>query len=174
MPNDGTLFGAYTPTTSVWDPNEIFQTNLEDPEALRELLVRLYQNLNLMANVVNSKESSYYDTQQFITGQQFFPNPSTQTGTTSTYRPTSRVVINFGALPNTGTKTVAHGITVNQGTTWTRIYGAATDPVGLTGIPIPDGNGAYVVVTATNVSITTGSNLTNYTTTLVVLEYMSF
>ncbi len=96
-----------------------------------------------------------------------------------------RKVIAFGALPNAGTKSVAHGIdTLPQdlpnnyiGFSFTRIYATATDPVNELYIPIPyasnvAANVIEINVDATNVNITTASNKTAYTITYVVLEYI--
>lgn len=176
--NQGTLYGSYVPTTNVWDVSELADLDITSP-AFKELLIRLYQNLNRMSDALNTKDSAWYDTTQFITGHQFFPNPAAVPGTAfaNTPRPVTRMVVNFGALPNAGTKSVAHGITVNSGTTWTRIYGAATDPVGLKGIPLPFyavANGVQLDIDATNVNVTTTSNLSAYTTTIIVLEYMTY
>ena len=42
--------GAYAPTTFIWDVEQLQHIEVTSPE-FKELLVRLYQNLNLMANV---------------------------------------------------------------------------------------------------------------------------
>lgn len=86
------------------------------------------------------------------------------------------MVVDFGALPNTGTKSVPHNITVTGSTIWTRYYATATYP-GSSGIPIPYAsptlaNNIEINVDATNVNITTGSDRTAYTTTYVILEYL--
>lgn len=176
----GTIFGASVPSTNIWDVTEIYSADID--LNLKELLVRMYQNLNLMSNVVNVKTSGFYDTSEFITGDQYFPNPtlSSSSSTTPIYRPSYRKVINFGALPNNATKSVAHGITVNSGTVWLKIYATSTDPVNLLGLQIGTGNNnstgfaADIDVDVTNVNITTNGNLTAFTTTIVVLEWLAF
>lgn len=176
--NNPAGYGAYNPTTNIWDVSQIYSVEVNSPE-FKELLVRLYQNLNLLATLVNLKDTGYYDLQEFINGQQYFPNPalSSSTGTMPTYRPVYRKVINFGTLPNTGTKSVAHGITCTTATSFTRIYATATDPVGFNYIPIPYAsptliNNIELNVDATNVNITTGSNRTAFTITYCILEYL--
>jgi hypothetical protein len=176
--NNPANYGAYTGTTNVWDVSQIFQVDVTSPE-FKELLVRLYQNLNLMSTLLNLKDTGYYDTGQFVNGQQFFPNPSlsSSTGTMPTFRPVYRKVINFGALPNTGTKSVAHGITVTTATTFTRIYATASDTTGFNYIPIPYAspvlaNNIELRIDATNVTIVTGSNRTNFTITYVIVEFL--
>ena len=169
--------GFLVPTTDVWDVTPIFELELDDK--FEDLLVRLYQNLNNMSLSINVRDAGYYDTQEFLNSQVFFPNPlfRSNTGTVPDYRSVFRKVINFGALPNAGAKSVAHGITCIASTSFTRIYGCATDPVALAYIPLPYAspvlaNNISIDVDATNVTITTGSNRTAFTTCYVILEYL--
>ncbi len=177
--NQSSTYGAYTLTTNLFDPSNIYNSNLD--EDLKLVLVRLYQDLNYMANVVNVKETAQY-TNGFpiVNGQQWFPNPllNSNSSTVPVQRNVFRTVINFGALPNAAKKSVAHGITCTAGVTFTRIYATASDTTGKTYIPIPfvDTTGANPVqidVDATNVNITTITNLTNYNV-YVILEYLLF
>jgi hypothetical protein len=172
--------GLYIPTTNIWDVSQLYSTEVTDP-AFKELLVRLYQNVNNIALALNLKDSAYYDQTEFVNGQMFFPNPanSSQTVAAPAYRNVYRMVINFGALPNAGAKSVAHNIPITAAYTFTRIYATASDTTGLTYIPIPYAsptlvNNIQLDVTATNVTITTGSNRTNYNVCYVVLEYLKF
>ena len=173
-----TNFGAFIPTTNIWDVSEIFEVDVTSPE-FKELLVRMYQNLNNMALSINNRDAGYYITQEFVNGQTYFPNPAfnSSTATYPALRQVFRKVINFGALPNTAAKTVAHNITVNTGTTFTRIYANASDTTGFNYIPIPYAsptlaNNIELSVNATNVTITTGSNRSNFNICYVVLEYI--
>lgn len=170
--------GSFIPTTNVWDPSIIYSTNL-DPQ-LQEILVRLYQNLNLMAIAVNTKDTGYYVTSEFVNGQLFFPNPinNSSTATTPTFRQVWRKVINYATnLPNTGTATIPHNIPINTGFTFTRIYATASDTTGLNYIPIPYASASgtsniEIRIDATNVYITTASNRTNFNQTYIVLEFI--
>jgi len=172
--------GSFIPTTNIWDTAEIYSTEVTSPE-FKELLVRLYQNLNLMSVNINLKDTGYYDTSEFVTGQKFFPQTGTSSlsAVTPDFRQTYRKVINFGALPNTGTTNVAHGINVTAGTIFTRIYGVANDQAGTSYLPLPYAsptliNNIALSVDNTNVTIVTGSNRTAYTITYVVVEYLKF
>lgn len=178
MATNAGFFGSFVPTTNVWDVGQLQDIDVTSPE-FKELLVRLYQNLNLMAIVVNSRDAGYYVPQQFVNGQLWYPNPNLDSTSTTnpTLRQVMRLMVPFGALPNTGTKSVAHGITVNSSYSFTRIYATATDPVAMSYIPIPYAsptlaNNIELSVDATNVTITTGSNRSSYTTCYVVLEYL--
>jgi hypothetical protein len=161
---DGSNLGAFVNQTQVWDS--------KDPA---ELLVRLYQQLNTIALVLNIKDSGYYALGEFVNGQLYFPNPAynSQTVAQAEYRQVFRLVVNFGALPNTGAKSVAHGLSPNSGWMFTRIYACASDTTGLNYLPIPSTQ-ANLTVNSTNVTITTTANLSNYNLCVVVLEYIKF
>ena len=170
-------FGSFVPTTFVWEIQQIQSSNID--ENLKDILVRLYQNLNQVVLPINTKDTGIYDLSEFVNGQVFFPNTtlSSTTPQAPTARQVYRKVINFGALPNAATKSVAHGITIDTNVSITRLYGAATNP-GVSFIPIP-----YVSITAltdqaelgmnaTNVNIHTAINYSAYTTCYVVIEYI--
>ena len=44
--------GTQLPTTYIWDVSQIQNLNISSD--FKELLIRLYQNLNTMANVINT------------------------------------------------------------------------------------------------------------------------
>jgi len=169
--------GTFIPSTQVWDVNEIYSANL-DPK-LTELLVRMYQNLGLMATNVNYKDAGYYVLQPFINGQLYFPNPGNNSSASAypAYRQCSRLVINFGALPNAATKSVPHYLTINSEFSFTRIYGCATDP-NTEFIPLPYASTTAVAnnielwVDTTNVNVRTAANYSAYTTTYIVIEWI--
>lgn len=170
--------GAFVPTSFIWDVARINEVDVNSAE-FKELLVRLYQNVVNIANTLNIKDSGYYNVLEFVTGQLLFPNQNfdSQTLQSASFRQILRKTIIFGTLPNTGTKSVAHGITVTAETTWFMIRATATDPIGLTGIEISYAsptlaNNIEINVDATNINITTGSNRSNYTICNVVLEYV--
>jgi hypothetical protein len=176
--NINQLVGSFVPTSYVWDVARLYEIDVNSEE-FKELLVRLYQNINAISLALNIKDTGMYNTSQFINGQIYFPNPAlnSSTPTTPDFRQVYRLVINFGALPNTTTKTVPHGITITDQTTFTRIYATASDTTGNTFIPIPYAsltlvNVVEINVDATNVNITTGIDRTNYNVCYVVLEYL--
>ena len=174
MPN---YSGSAAPTSNVWDVSEIYETDVNSRE-FKELLVRLYQNLNLMANVLDSKDSGVYDIDEFSNGQQFFPDPLLDSSTSKApvYRPVIRKVINFGALPNNAETAIAHGITFTTDCTMTRMYAVATDSAAQTYIPIPfvgaAGGDIELRADGANVYIRTTTNRTMYNRCIVVLEYI--
>lgn len=171
------VLGSFISTTFVLDVARLEDIDVQSPE-FKELLVRLYQDLNRMLFSLNRKISGNYGLSQFVTGSLWFPSTAATSVANVTYRPETRIVINFGTLPNTGTKSVAHGINCNSGVSFTRIYGTATDPVGFHYIPLPYAsptlvNNIELKVDATNVTVITGSNRTAFTTTYIVLEFLT-
>lgn len=177
MPNQNS-FGALVPTTNVWDVSRLYEVDVQSPE-FKELLVRLYQNVNNISNILNIKDSGYYPLTEFVNSQSFFPNPllSSLTQQLPSQRQVFRKVINFGVLPNTALKSVAHGISITNTYSFTRIYACASDPVGFNYIPIPYAspvlvNNIEINVDAVNVNIITGSNRSAFTICYVILEYI--
>lgn len=175
-----TSYGAFVPTTNDWDVGRFYQANVNSDE-FKELIVKLYQFINNISLSINIRDAGYYTLTEFINGQLFFPNPNLNSGTQQNpvYRQAFRKIINFGSLPNAGTKSVPHDLVFAQPTTYsfTRIYAAASDQTGNNFIPIPYAsstlaNNIELRVDNTNVIITTGSNRTNFTLCYVVLEYI--
>lgn len=172
-------FGAFIPSTYTWDVSQLHSVDVTAPE-FKELLVRLYQNINNMLMAINLKDAGYYDTTEFLNGQVYFPDPSLNSTTEQapTYRQVFRKVINFGALPNTGAKNVAHDIEITSNYSFTRIYGCATHPTASSFIPLPFASpvalnlAISLVVDDTNITITTGIDYSGYTACYVVLEYI--
>jgi len=167
--------GAFIPTTDIFDLGDV---DPKSPE-FKDLFVRLHQIVNDIALRLNISDAGYYVEEEFICGQIYFPNPalSDTTSQAPTYRQVFRKVINFGALPNTGTTNVAHGIAPDSTFTFTRIYGCASDTTGLVYLPLPyaaptDAENIRLYIDGTNVVITTGNNRSAYNVTYVVLEYI--
>lgn len=170
--------GAFIPTTNIWDVSDVYNTEGLSPQ-LQELLIRMYQNLNQSNLSVNIKDTGFYTTQEFVNGQSFFPNPtlSSASSTTPTMRQVYRCVVNFGALPVSTTKQVAHNLIFNPGFSLTRLYGAASLPDATSFIPIPYSSATLVDnielwIDGTYVNIKTAADWSAYTTTYVVLEYL--
>ena len=171
--------GAYIQTTDILDAQLLYDLDVDSRE-FREVLVRIRTSLNKISVLLNLKDTGYYPRSEFVNGQSYFPNPllsATGTSQTATYRQVYRLVINFGSLPNTATKSVAHGLTPDARWSFTRIYATASDTTSFAYIPIPYASPVLadniaINVDATNVNITTGSDRTNFDTCYVVLEYL--
>lgn len=177
-------FGLFIPTTDSFDRTIIDTLNVNSPE-FKDFLVRLYQTTNNIALALNLKDTGYYVDQEYVNGQSWFPDPSLTSNTAESpeYRQVYRLVVNFGALPDgtaAVTKNVAHGLTVDDNTSFTRIYGVASKTSSAYSyIPLPYSsptlaNNITLSVDATNVTITVDATVdwSSYDTTYVVLEYI--
>lgn len=157
--------GLYVESTDVFDIDLLTDLDVTEP-AFKELLVRLYQNVNRIRLSLNLKDSAYYVENEFLNGQVFFQDQQA-----------FRTLVNFGALPNATSKSIPHGINTTNTFSFTRIYGCATDQVTMQYIPLPYAsptalNNIQLDVDATNVTITTGIDYSAYTVTYVILEYI--
>ncbi len=167
--------GLFIPTTPTFDVGD-----LKDMESLKELVIRLSQSINNISISLNLKDSGYYVLEEFVNGQVYFPNPllTDTTPQQPIVRQVFRKIIDFGPLPNAGTKVVPHGIAPDATFTFTRIYATASDPIGLQYRPIPFASTVAIAlnielsVDALNVIITTGTDRTVFTRVFVVLEYI--
>lgn len=177
---DDTSVGAYLATTDVFDIAAVDRIKSIDPE-LKDFLIKLTQATNKIRIGVNLREAGYYVEEEFVNGQLWFEKSGLDSSTAQTpqHRQVSRKTFNFEALPNATSKTVAHGLTVNDQLTFTRIYGVASDTTGHTYIPIPyssisaANNGIELSVDATNITINTGAvDRTAYDTCYIILEYI--
>lgn len=141
---------------------------------------KLRQYLNDIAIGLNAKENGFYIDNETPTAGLFIPTFSNTTAQNINYRPMFRLVVDCGALPNTSTKSVAHGLTTTQTYSIVKIYGGATDPGASTlteALPLPFASPTLsdnisVTMDATNINITTGSDRTAYTRSYVVIEYI--
>lgn len=158
------------------NPNNLLPQTYIIPENVEEKDLKIRQYLNDIATATNTKDSGIYDAIETITGQSFLPTFSTQTEANATYRTVFRKVFDFGALPNTTTKSLAHNIAFGTTFSATKIYGAATDP-GTSWIPLPyasptAANNIELNLDATNINVITGSNRTAYTRSFIIVEYI--
>jgi len=156
-------------TNSVIDISQIRTSSLTTEE-LRKILLGLSEDINTILLNLNSKENGLYEQIEQITGQSYFNNDSNYG------RPVYRRVIDFGALPNTASKSVNHGLDSSWAYKFTRILAVSSDSTNKKYIPIPyaSSTSADIVelsVDSSNVIITTGKDRTSFDTTYVVLEY---
>jgi hypothetical protein len=135
----------------------------EDQKEFRQTFNDLYQRI---ASSLNSKEGGLYLPQEKVTGQQYF-DPDNPQKNKNVYR----MVVDFGALPNSTSKSVFHDISGwGENYRLTRAYGAATDPNSFEALPIPN-EGIFLSINSTNVTITTTCDRSNFTETTVTVEY---
>ena len=172
IPDQQINTGSFVPTTNVWEVQHLFDVDVNSTE-FKELMVRLYQNVNSIAIVLNAKCSGYYINEEFVNGKLYF-NPASNNSLE--LRPGFQKTINTGAL-GAGVTAVNHGITVTNTFKWMFISGAATNTGTLVGYPITfagaAGNNIEVTTSATQVIINNNSGVT-FTDSQVTLEYVKF
>lgn len=149
-----------------------------DKESYDELIQCIDLLYKRIANAVNTKEGAIY---QPIELASFGRYPLRSTTAPYPYLPNQfvniyRKTIDFGALPNTALKSVAHGIAFTTAFKMTIIYGCATDPVNQLYIPIPFSSPTLnqnikIDIDGTNINITTAIDYSAFTMCNVVLEY---
>ena len=133
---------------------------------INELTQELNDVYQTIASALNNKVGGLYVPLEKINSQQYFDASNIQN-----YKNVYRMVVDFGALPNNGTKNIAHNITGwNSNFRLTQCYGAATDPIGLKGIPLAN-DGILLSVDSINVIVTTTSDFSSYTSCVIVIEY---
>lgn len=170
--------GNLLPTTLSIDIQRLYQVDINSAE-FRTLLVNIAQSINNIMVAVNSKPSGSYSTNEVASGSTFYPDPilSSYTTQSPSMRQIINKVVNIGTLPNTATKSVAHGITWGSNFLLIGIKGAATNAAKNKAIelgyssPIPAEN-ISVWTDNTNVNIKTGMDRTEYTDSQIILEFI--
>jgi len=133
------------------------------PEKWEEAREFLVEHLKKISNAVNIREVGWLLDEELLSGQQFIPGVATP----PQFRSVLRIVINCSPLV-IGANAFPHGITVDVNFTLLHMYGAATDAVGFTAEPIPNGT-MTVDMDATNINInSTGV----FDRAYVVIEYI--
>ena len=185
MANNNSKFsGQFVPANFIFDVSQIQDVDVNSAE-FKELLVRLYQNINTMCLALNAKDIGLYDINQQSNGQMYFAT-STYTSQSSPFvkstgRQVFRLVLNLPqiagiALP-AGVTTIAHNIFITDVTTFTRIYGVANNTTTHTYYPLPWASAAgatniEVKVDGTNVTITNNSGIA-FQVCYIVLEWIT-
>jgi hypothetical protein len=164
VPDQVANTGSFVPTTNIWDVSQLAQIEVTSPE-FKELLIRLYQNINNIAQSLNIKDTGMYVKDEFNTGIQLF-NPTTNDPLQN--RPVFRKLVDTGTL-NAGVKNVPHGLTIASTWQFVSIRGAATDNVGGNYYPLPSST-ISVVLDNTNIIINNTSGIV-FNKSLIIIEY---
>ena len=135
----------------------------EDPKDIRYDVNDLYQSI---ASSVNNKTGGLFVPEEKINSEQYFDPLNPQK-----FRNVYRMTVDFGALPNSTSKSVAHNIAGwTAAYLLTSAYGASTDPVSLNSVPIPN-DGILLEINSSSVTVTTSSDRSSFTATTIVVEY---
>lgn len=150
----------------------VFDTIPQKWEDARQALV---EYLKKISNAVNVREIGWLLKEELLSGQQFFQGTQPPM---NLFRSVFRKVVDFGPLPNTGTKVVAHGISTTSNTSVVQLYAAATQPAPFAAIPIPyadpnnSANNISLGIDSVNVIITTATNYNTYTRCFITISYI--
>lgn len=135
----------------------------QDPKDMRYEINDLYQSI---ASSLNNKIGGLYVPQEKINSELYFTANNVQK-----FRNVYRMTVDFGALPNAGSKSVPHNIpSWDSNFRLTAAWGAATDPIALEALPLPN-DGILLEINSTDVTVTTTSNRSAFTETTIVIEY---
>jgi hypothetical protein len=165
---DSQVFESYVPVYDVV------------PDKWEDARPFIVEQLKKITNAVNLREIGWFLDEELLSGKAFIPgnNNIVNGATNQTFRQILRKVIDFGTLPAAGTKSVPHYIVVDANFTLIQMWASATDPIGLTMLPIPYetpvalNQNIALDMDATNVNITVGINRTNFTRCFVIIEYI--
>ncbi len=154
------IFESYVP---------VYDAVPEKWEDAREFLAEQFKKIS---EAVNVREIGWFLDEELLSGKQFIPG----TNNPQEFRTILRKVVDCGPLPNNGTKTIPHGITVDSNFTLTGLYGVATDSVGLTSFSFPFATivanaVVQLYIDSTNIQISDLVNYSNYTRVFVFIEY---
>lgn len=172
--------GMFLETTSLLDVQSIYQMDIKSDQ-FKQFLVDLRQTIEKMTYSINLKDTGYYPLKEFVCGKVLFPNPTLNSSTPQTpvWRQVFRQYYLWPTnLPNIGTQTMAHGITITDAFTFIRVDGCAnqTVPHRYVNIPYVSADVAPNVIElfadATNINMRTNFDATAYNVTYVCLEYI--
>lgn len=143
------------------------------PDSWKEAQGFFTEQLKRISEGVNVRDIALYIENEVLTGGQYVPSSNDTTSLRSVFRKT----INFGSLPNTSTKSVAHGLSIDNRFTLVQLIAAATDPVSFTSVSIPYASATStdvieINIDATNINITTSKDYSSYTRCFVTLEFL--
>ena len=132
----------------------------------KELVRNLYSKINELVYIINTKGTALYTESELFTSKQWYvgqdPNQPKQI-----YRKSYEI----GALPNTGTINIPHGLALD--TNWDFItisVGTAKSTLLTQWIPITNPD-ISIMIDAVNINVTTTTNLATYINTRIILEY---
>lgn len=162
MANQVSNTGSFVSPIENYDIGSLYNIDLNS-EQFRELLIRLFNSVNLISQVLNTKETGYYLLQEMVNSSLYFK--SVTSNSQNDLRPEYIkvvVIANLGAAA-----TVPHGLDGGPTYTFTEIRTTASrDTVNNRSYDIPSTyiDGANVVVTNTTGLI--------FPVCLVVLKYL--
>jgi hypothetical protein len=142
----------------------------------------LPQTINQLSLSINSKVSGYFPLVEMQSGRFWYPDP-TKTALvypSQVWRPGKHKVVFLGALENAaGTHDYPHGITITDTTFFIEVYGVANDQAAHKYLPMPYSSATAndvieVWVEGANIKVKIGKDLSAYTNSFIVLEWLDY
>jgi len=186
LPEQRINTGSFVPTTNIWDVSRLLEVEVTSPE-FKELLVRLYQNVNALSLALNTKDSALYFQEEFVSGQVWTnllssdPNDQIQ-GFRKVIMASSNPLIPDPPVLPAGITNFPHGLVPLPSTSATytgwkfvEIRGVASNTQTLLYYPINYAgvNNIAAFVNATNVVVENNSGI-DFDKVIIVLEYIKF
>jgi hypothetical protein len=136
------------------------------PEKWEDARQFLVEHLKKISNAVNVREIGWYLEEELLSGKQYTPAGGL-TGQSVQYRSIFRKIIDCSPLV-AGPNQFAHGINFDANFTLIQLFGAATDSIGFTAIPLPNNIDSLTMdATFVNINVAAG-----YDRCTVVIEYI--
>lgn len=175
IPDQQINTGQFLATTAIFDVARLYEVDVTSPE-FKELLVRLYQQVNNLALSTNNKKSGYYLEEEFITSAIYFNPTSVPINDPLQLRPEFRKTFNIGPVPPGALAPFPHNLPITNTWQFTHIYGVASDNIGFNYYPMPFASAGATIelrVTLTDIIIVNNTAI-NFTSCIVTLEYLKF
>lgn len=156
---------TYAPSNT---QNTFVDSSLYLPDDPHQQTLKLTDSLRTYADGINTRTIGQYYFNEINTGSVLSSNNPQKN------RQLFRKVIDFGALPNSTSKPVHHGLTITNTFQFVKMIAVGNNPnaTGTTpyAIAIPDTN-SQLQLDPTDVIITTTADYSSYTNCYVILEY---
>jgi hypothetical protein len=168
-----TQYGAFVPTNYVWDVQQIQEVEVTSPE-FKELLVRLYQNVNNIALVLNVKTTGQFPLSETVNGNLWFSDPNNTSDTPLAPAQRQELQQTYLITSVGVSATIAHNIIITPVTTFTDMGGMANDQVGnnyWTLDTTATAANISLAISGADIVITNNTGIT-FTTVYIVLKYL--
>jgi hypothetical protein len=131
-----------------------------------QLIMDMYRKINDLVTIINAKTTGIYNNEEYFTCERWHLNARR-----GQPKALYKITVDCGALPNAGTKNIAHGLPLAA--TWdiVNIFGVAKNPTTPIWIQIGEKD-MTVDINATNIVITTLVDFSAYTTSYVTIVYI--
>jgi len=148
------------------DYNNYLVDKIQYTQNQDDLVFNLYKGVNDLIDITNIKKNGILFNGETSSCEQWYLNtPGSEP------KPVFTIVVDCGALPNTGTIVIPHNIPIITGWKIISFDGTATDPTLLHTISMKS-NTINIIITSINICITTTANLSAFTESHLIIKYI--